>query len=172
MDVEVARPADADELIALRDRVARWLEGRGLEQWHPGELTAPDLAPWLDAGLVHVVRDPRAAIVAAVAVLPDDPVWVHQPSRPAGYVHLLMVDRRLAGRGVGAALLSWVEHDLAVREAQVARLDVVEGNDHLQRWYGRQGYRAVGRWVDPAGRWRPSVLREKRLLPGRGAAAQ
>lgn len=141
--VETATADDADELVALRDRVATWLVRSGIQQWLPGEVTAERLRPWLTAGSVHVVRS-HGRIRAAVAVLwEDQDIWGVQ-HEPAGYVHLLMVDRAHAGGGLGRALLSWAERRVWERGIRLVRLDAAATNRRLRAWYEAAGYRAVG----------------------------
>lgn len=51
---ERAEPDDVGELVALRDRVARWLLERGVEQWLPGEFSVSRMQGWVERGDVFV----------------------------------------------------------------------------------------------------------------------
>jgi GNAT superfamily N-acetyltransferase len=140
---ESAVPGDVDELVGLRDRVARWLVERGIQQWQPGEFSVARMRTWVDRGDVYVHRR-EGRIVAAVAVLEKDPdIWGDQPA-DAAYVHLLMVDRAHAGAGLGAAALSYAEGRARDLGAHRARLDAVASNPWLRRWYEDRGYEVVG----------------------------
>ena len=140
---ERAERDDIDELLVLRDALARWLSDRGIEQWLPGELPRQRLGAWVDRGRVHVHRH-RGEIVAAVAALDDDPEIWNDGRVDAGYIHLLMVDRRHAGRGLGEAGLAYAEQQIRDGGGRVARLDTVATNTALQSWYERHGYRRAG----------------------------
>ena len=79
----------------------------------------------------------------------DDPVfWDEQRERPALYVHGLVASRT-APPGTGAALLRWAEGEAARAVCEVTRLDCLESNDALCRYYEQQGYICVGRKAFP-----------------------
>lgn len=141
---EPAEVDDAEDLVALRNSVARWLVDRGIDQWLPGEFSRKRIRSWIERGRVHVHRR-AGTIVAAVAILDADPgIW--RDDRPdAGYIHLLMVDRAHAGSGLGDAALAYAEHQIRDRGGTVARLDAVASNVALQAWYEQRGYRRVSR---------------------------
>lgn len=143
-DREIVRasPGDAVALVALRDRVASWLQGRGIHQWLPGEFGVDRMHAWIDQGAVDACWV-GGQIVAAVAVLWQDAIWPDD-DRDAGYVHLLMVDRRWAGRGLGGVMLAHAEQRIRQAGGVRCRLDAVSSNAALQAWCGRRGYRAVG----------------------------
>ena len=160
--VELARPGDVDALLELRDRLAGWLARRSIEQWTPGELPAERLAAWVDQQAVHVVRR-GGRLVAAVAVLWDDPeVWGHDDGT-AGYVHLLMADRIHAGTGLGDRMLAHAEQHITRTGRTLARLDAVTSNPFLDTWYRVRGYQPVGTRTFPGLRWHDTTLYEKVL---------
>jgi len=155
--------ADAAAVVRLRDAAAEWLLARGIEQWHPGEAGESGLAARADAGELFVVRD-RGEVVAAVVIVPSDPlVWGPRPS-DAGYLHTLVIDRRWAGQGLGRRVLARAEAHIAARGATCARLDCVAGNDGLTAYYRNAGYTEVGRRTfAPDHPWPPVALFEKQI---------
>ena len=156
---EPARLADAGDLVRLRDAAARWLLGRGIEQWAPGELDVGAVQAQIEAGEWHVVRTP-GGILAAARLLWDDPfVWGDQPPA-AGYVHGLVIDR-VHGRGLGAVLLDWAGEQVRRQRRAVLRLDCQEHNEPLRAYYRRQGFTEVGRSEDATGAFRPVVRFER-----------
>lgn len=160
---EVARPGDVDELVELRERTARWLVDRGIAQWLPGEFGTERMSRWVAAGHVHVLR--RAEAIAAVVALFDaDPEVWPDAGADAGYIHLLMVDRRHAGAGLGDAALTHAEERIRARGGRLARLDAVATNGTLHRWYRDRGYREVGTCRPEDPQLFASVLLEKPLL--------
>ena len=160
--LQVAGAADAPALLALRDAAAAWLSARGVRQWEPGEIGLDEIMEQVAAGEWHVLRSHAATPVAALRLVwDDDAIWGVQPPI-AGYVHGLVVDRALRGRGVGEALLRWGGAQVAARGRSLLRLDCGEENAVLRGYYGRQGFQIVGR-RDFDGRWYSVVLLERDL---------
>ena len=101
---------------------------------------------------------------AAIRVLEED-LLVWPDGAPGGYLHGFMVDRALAGRGLGSAVLRWAEDEVRRRGHDVVRLDCVWDNTVLQAYYRGQGYAERG-VADrtPTGQL-PCLRFEKRLAP-------
>lgn len=137
-----ASRADIADLLALRDDLARWLIRRGITQWQPGEFPVKRLHRWVDRGEVRVLRE-DGRLVAAVAILDTDPIWPPDQAS-AGYLHLLMVARSHAGRGLGDTVLAAAEHRVQDAGRDWVRLDAVATNQRLIRWYLDRGYTRAG----------------------------
>ncbi len=145
----------------MREQVARLLVSRGIQQWLPGEFKEEVLRGWMRHDHLFVVRD-GTALVAAVAVLDEDPIWPEKTAA-AGYIHFLMVAPERFGSGLGKRVLAAAEDLLATREKTLARLDVVRTNTRLLEWYDAQGYRRVGAREFPEPASFDVVLLEKEL---------
>ncbi len=156
-DVRPASPDDAAAILGLRMAAERWLAERGIEQWHPGEVSLADVQGQVAAGQWHVACA-GGLMRAALRLLWSDPVW--GDDRPAVYVHGLVIDRAHAGHGLGAGLLDWAEAQGRRAGVTVLRLDCVAANPGLRRYYGRLGFREVGR-RDFDGPWHSAVLLER-----------
>jgi GNAT superfamily N-acetyltransferase len=160
VDMRLADAGDAVAILELRAAAERWLAERGIEQWHPGEVSLADVRRQVGAGEWHVACD-GGAMSAALRLLLSDPTWArHGTRRPAVYVHGLVIDRAQAGRGLGARLLDWAAAQGRSAGAEALRLDCVEGNPALRRYYARLGFREVGR-RDFDGPWHRAVLLER-----------
>jgi GNAT superfamily N-acetyltransferase len=169
--LEPATLAEAADCLRLRDEAAAWLLGRGLDQWRSGEVSLAEVEEAVRRGETLVVRE-GGRVVATVTVTSADPgVWgtgTRVDDVSARYVHRLVVARDATGRGLGRAVLRAVESGAADVGCAVVRLDCVQGNPGLRRWYLAGGYRVVGSrsWADePGQRLLPAVLLEKALLP-------
>lgn len=159
--VEAARPSDVEGILALRRSLEDWLETRGVEQWGRGEVELSDVSEQVSQGEWHVLRT-AAGLAGALRLLwSDEPVW-REDNAFGAYVHGLMVDRAAAGRGVGGQLLGWAEVQARAAGAPVLRMDCVEGNSALRRYYAAAGFSEVGR-RDFDGPWYSAVLLEKVL---------
>lgn len=162
MELRSAVVDEAPELIELRDRLAQWMLNRGIEQWQPDQFDVEHLTAWIEAGFVFVHPE-GDRIAASVAVLENDPLIWGPDHGDAGYIHMLMVDRRWSGRGLGDRTLAWAERHIERKGEERARLDVTAANATLQQWYTERGYEIVGtREFDHPG-WNEVVLLEKSL---------
>lgn len=162
MRIEPATRSDAIELVAIRDARAQWLLDRSIRQWLPGEFPLDRMRRWIDQRAVHVGRV-DGQLVAAVAVLWEDPAIWPDGGTEAGYVHLLMTATEHAGSGHGATMLSHAEAVIGGAGSRLARLDAVASNPTLRRWYEQRGYVEVGCVEFDCEEWFDTVLLEKQL---------
>lgn len=106
-----------------------------------------------------------AQSVATVTLELADPTrWGRQRGGDgtAGYVHGLAVRRDHAGRGVGRALLAWVEQRVAAADRRHVRLDVMASKTRLRGYYERAGYACAGETIINGG---AVALYQKRVRP-------
>jgi GNAT superfamily N-acetyltransferase len=142
----------------VREAVAWLRTSKDTDQWR---------TPWPDAaghrerilndlfkGKTWIAWD-RSSAVATITVdteepliLTGQPLWpAHRRNEAALYVRRVIVSRRYAGYGLGAALLDWAA-DVARRDhgASLIRVDVWTTNTALHTYYERQGFtRCAGR---------------------------
>ena len=141
-----AQVSHAQGIVDLRDRLARWLQGRGVDQWREGEFDPSEVHDEIDRGEWWVVESPvhPGLVLASVRVIWEDPqIWGQQP-QPAGYTHGVAVDRSLAGTGTGARLIRAAERVIVESERSVSRLDCDDNNPVLKRFYAGLGYTPRG----------------------------
>jgi ribosomal protein S18 acetylase RimI-like enzyme len=154
---------DADEVLGLREAAAHWLVGRGIRQWQPGEIDLPTIRAQIEAGEWFLLRR-IDGVLAALRFLWSDPLfWGEQPEG-AGYVHGLVIDRRHAGKGLGAGALRWAEERARTAGRAYLRLDHAADNPRLAEYYRGQGFIVRGRREFDA--WGPVFLVEKLLDAG------
>lgn len=143
---------EAGDVLRLREDLAQWMVERGIEQWRPGELPPERIETSIAEGRVYVGRF-HEAVVASVTVVWEDPFVWGESKDPAGYIHMLMVDRAVGGREIGRALLSWAEEHIRRSGRALVRLDCVRSNRPLRAYYERAGYRLVGYQDFPEVEW-------------------
>lgn len=157
--LRLATPGDLDAVRGLVREAAEWLRtSKNTDQW---------AKPWPDRvgqqerilndllkGKTWLVWDGLTA-VATITVDTDgpldaneQPVWPgHKSGEPALYVRRVIVSRKHAGLGLGAALLDWAA-TTAHRDhkATLIRIDVWTTNRDLHAYYERQHFtRCEGR---------------------------
>ncbi len=153
-------PGDLDKVVGLVREAADWLGSRRIDQWQK---------PWPDRagqrerilndlfkGKTWLVRDGKTT-VATITIDTDEPldaeerpVWpTEQDRRAVLYVRRVIVSRRYARLGLGAALLDWAA-DVAKRDhgAELIRIDVRTTNVKLHAYYEGQRFT---RCPDPKG---------------------
>jgi GNAT superfamily N-acetyltransferase len=151
--LRLATPGDLDVIRGLVREAAEWLRAsKNTDQW---------AKPWPDRagqrerilndllkGKTWLVWDGPTA-VATITVdtdgpldANDKPVWPgHKSREPALYVRRVIVSRKHAGRGLGAALLDWAA-TTANREHKTTliRIDVWTTNRDLHAYYERHHF--------------------------------
>ncbi len=175
-------PGDLGKVRGLVREAADWLRTRkDTDQW---------ASPWPDhagqrdrilndllKGKTWIVWDGTTA-AATITVdtdepldLNDQPVWPAQKRHePALYVRRVIVSRRYAGLGLGAALLDWAA-DVARRDHKVAliRIDVWTTNKDLHAYYeGQRFTRRKGRDPQELANY-PSQALFERAVAGSGS---
>jgi protein-tyrosine phosphatase len=166
LQIAVATVDHAPTVRRLRNDLARWMLQRGIEQWRPGEMSLEWIETCISWGVVHVVTLDEQ-LVGTVTVVWDDPLLWGEQAGVAGYVHMLMVDRRFSGHGIGRSILAWAESSICDHGRRVARLDCVRTNRPLRTYYETAGYRFVAHKEFPDIDWAGETsLYEKSLVPG------
>ena len=145
-------PGDLDKVVGLVREAADWLGSKCIDQWQK---------PWPDRaghrerilndlfkGKTWLVRDGKTT-AATITIDPDEPldaeerpVWpTEQDRRAVLYVRRVIVSRRYARLGLGAALLDWAA-DVAKRDhgAELIRIDVRTTNVKLHAYYEGQRF--------------------------------
>jgi GNAT superfamily N-acetyltransferase len=119
------------------------MQSRGIQQWAPGDITLEQFEEQAAAGEWYLLRVPEP--VGAVRLIQADPAfWGEQETTTAIHVHGLVTSCN-APRGTGALLLCWIEEYATESGCEIVRLDCLENNEALCRYYERQGYVQVGR---------------------------
>jgi GNAT superfamily N-acetyltransferase len=141
------RPGDQrDEpaVLALFDEAIAWLVERGqIGQW--GAIPFSErpnsrerVHRFALSGGLHIAerdREPVGALVVGEA-----PGYAGPPQAPELYVTLLLSSRRLAGSGIGGALVGRAIELAHERAAEILRVDCWAQAPSLVRWYETQGF--------------------------------
>ena len=133
-----------------------------------GMMAASD--PWTTLGrgyceLLKIISEPsREVYVATVGDEIAGLIVIEMSGAFTGYVKSICVSPGLRGRGVGAALMSYVE-DRIFREAPNVFLCVSDFNVGAQRFYRRLGYETVGELRDYVVAGHSEILMRKTVAP-------
>lgn len=164
LTVELASAADAATILGLRHDAEDWLAARKIDQWSPREVPLSTVVAQIEEGEFYTARrKPDGPIVGALRLIWTDPsIWPDEGER-AGYVHGLVIDRGVAGTGLGASMLEWAAQRTRQEGRSLLRLDCAESNAALRGYYIREGFHYVGRhdFADGSS-WFSVALLEKR----------
>ena len=156
---------DAEAILALRDEAARWLAAQGLDQWSAGEIPSCCIQQQIAQHEVFVLRKAATPVGTVTLRWEDLLVWGERAA-PAGYVHNLIVDRSLAGQGLGRRLLQWAEDRVVATGRSLVRLDCAASNLRLRALYESAGFHHVADKDFPEiAMARTTSLYEKTLSP-------
>jgi GNAT superfamily N-acetyltransferase len=166
--VRRAEPAHMETIIGLIDEAAWWLRTKGTDQWAQPWPNRADrdgrIMLSLHQGKTWICWDRDIAAATLTADLDDDPYWASEqsrPSRPAIYVHRLVVARGYAGLRLGGSLLNWAGRTGRLAHgAHSMRVSAWTTNHALHRYYRRQGFDRRGHHADDG---YPSAARFEKL---------
>lgn len=161
MIIRPARPGDVDEVMRLRAGASRWLASIGSDQWarpwpSEQEMRAA-IGRSVDAGetWMAVEHDRIVGTLAVDGQAPPPGLWTpEEEAQPVRYVHRVIIDRSVAGHGIGASLLDWAAALARKQGAEWLRADVWTTNTALHDYYRRLGWthvRTVVRGDYPSG---------------------
>jgi GNAT superfamily N-acetyltransferase len=146
VNVRPAGAGDVETVGGLMDEASGWVNELGHEQW-----TRPFPRDALAAAVSRqevYVAEVEGRAVATVTVLEDDPVYWGERPPDALYVHKLVVRREHAGRGLGAALVEWVDERAAEAGREFLRLDCLRDDPGIRAYYEGLGFEHCGDFDD------------------------
>lgn len=155
---------DIPAVLGLFDGAVAWLvsEGRtgqwGEKPWSTNPNAVAMVEKYVTTGSPWIAE--INGEVAGTLTLTDAPgSYVAAADEPERYVHLLAADRRFAGRGVGAALLTHAVAETRRQGVSLLRVDCYAGGDRkLVAYYESNGFTATESFTGPDGSWPGQVL--------------
>ena len=142
--------SDGPAVIALFDEAVAWLVDRGQTgQWGATPFSErPGIRERVDefrvGGGLHIAE--RRGSPVGVLVVGAAPAYAPPAPVPELYIILLLSSRRLAGRGIGGALVNRAVELGYERSAEVLRVDCWAHAPGLVRWYEKQGFSRSNRF--------------------------
>jgi GNAT superfamily N-acetyltransferase len=158
VNIRLARDDDVPAVAEILDDATRYVNGLGFEQWR---LPFPhdELRDRVARNELYVIElDGRR--VGTFTLLWDDPFFWGERPPDAAYLHKLAVLRELAGRGIGARAVEWVDRAAAQRGRTFVRLDCQRDLPGIRRYYERLGFELRGEKTKGTFAW---ALYERRV---------
>ncbi len=160
--VRTANATDLLAVLAMLDEASAWLRSKGLDQWQrPPRVER--IREHLDAGEVFLAEDHAGQPIATITLTGfADPDFWTPADDPASalYVRRLLVTRRAAGQGLGAALLDWAAERAQRQGHRWLRLDAWRTNRGLLDYYRRLGWTHM-RTVEMPGRFSGALFQRR-----------
>jgi GNAT superfamily N-acetyltransferase len=169
--VRQGTPDDLPAILALFDDALAWLVARGqTSQWGTQPFRerphfAARLRSFFDDSTAWIAEEESEPVGIVFGGAAE--AFVPQTDEPEVYVKALVTARRVAGRGVGAALLERVVAQARAAGIELVRVDCWAGAPRLVRWYEDHGFTATARFT--VGEWEGQQF--ERRLSGAGAKA-
>ncbi len=149
--IRLARLADVDAILEMRDRAAAWLSKKHTDQWQQPWPSAQEQArriSWAINNKATWMLVDGERQVGTVTVFGEDlgGLWSEREDTgdPALYLQRLIVIRDYAGRGLGARVLDWAAESASRRGRKWLRIDVWANNLELHEYYIDNKFSAAG----------------------------
>jgi GNAT superfamily N-acetyltransferase len=142
VNVRRALPTDAAVAAEILDEATAYVAKLGFEQW-PVPFPQDELAHRIERGELYLV-DVDGEPAATLTLLWDDPAFWGERPPDAVYLHKLAVRRSFAGRGLGAAIVEWVDEHAASAGRGYVRLDCQREDVGIRSYYERLGFEHRG----------------------------
>jgi GNAT superfamily N-acetyltransferase len=148
LQVRRAATEDLPVILGMINEAATWLRAKDTDQWGkpwPSE-SARDarVLRRLRSGNTWVAEEYGRPVATVTSQQHgNQALWTERERRePAAYVSRLIVTRRAAGLGIGAAMINWAgQRGVRDWSAQWIRIDVWTTNVALHNYYEKRGFR-------------------------------
>lgn len=149
---EQATLKDASAVTQSLRQTALWLQSTGSTQW--GDLIDGEdkhgTNHAIERGEVFIFRQQGQEELAGMVILFQNPsewdinLWKGHNLTSSIFLHRLNINRNVAGKGFGEAIMNWVANDIRFPGKDTVRLDCIATNEHLFAFYTRMGYKHQG----------------------------
>ncbi|BCG59493.1 GNAT family N-acetyltransferase [Paenibacillus sp. URB8-2] len=133
----------AGEVLRLLREAAQWMRDNGLTQWRPEQFKEEDILAYFSEREVYVAMKDSEAAGMFTLQFSDPQYWGSRNDEGFAYLHRLAVGLPFRGAGLGGKLLESAA-ETAKMSGRRLRLDTIEHNVKLNRYYQTQGFRFMG----------------------------
>ena len=142
MNVRRALPADVAASAEILDEASVYVRTLGFGHW-PVPFPQDELALRIERGELYMVEVDKEPAATLTLLCEDPDFWGERPP-DAVYLHKLAVRRAFAGRGLGAAIVEWVDERAASAGREFVRLDCQRDDPGIRAYYERLGFEHRG----------------------------
>ncbi|MEC0246460.1 GNAT family N-acetyltransferase [Paenibacillus chitinolyticus] len=140
LDIRRAGPADTVLLQELYVEAARWRVSQGILLWDEKTFTQEYIAGLMADYELFIAYSGGEAAGCFTLQWSDKSLWGERDRGDAGYLHRLVVTRKLSGLRLGTRLLEWAESYIRRAGKTYFRLDCMSENSGLNAYYRNAGF--------------------------------
>ncbi|KAA0561866.1 GNAT family N-acetyltransferase [Bacillus sp. CH30_1T] len=145
-EITQAKNEDLRKVLDLLVNAATWLKTKSTKQWsyYLTDLDGneEEVLHSIENGATYLVEKEGQPI--STLTLENNPsgwdldLWGENARDDVVYLHRLVVHRNHAGKGIGAALLDWVEKEAQEAGKKIIRFDCIASNEGLNHYYQKR----------------------------------
>jgi GNAT superfamily N-acetyltransferase len=145
-EITQAKNEDLRKVLNLLVNAATWLKTKRTKQWsyYLTELDGneEEILHSIKNGATYLVEKEGQHI--STLTLEKNPsgwdldLWGENARDDVVYLHRLVVHRNHAGKGIGSALLDWVEKEAQEAGKKIIRFDCIASNEGLNHYYQKR----------------------------------
>jgi GNAT superfamily N-acetyltransferase len=135
---------DASTIASVLLQASQWAASQGLDMWEPNEISVEVVQPDVDAGVFYVAVIDGEVQGTFKLLLEDPEFWPDHASADSAFIHRLAVRRRVAGAGVGSAMIEWAAGRARELRRKFLRLDCDPRRHRLRAFYVDRGFKHRG----------------------------
>lgn len=154
-----------DAMLELFIGAANWLNTMGLSQWKHflDGYGRDDIMGSINAGTALLIaRDEEVIGSVTIQLAPDEwdtHIWRDHSIEDSVFLHRLVLNRAETGKGLGRAILKWIERNIEYpMNKKFIKLDCVGDNPKLNQYYSSNDYSYLGATDDGHSKYQKEII--------------
>ncbi|MBD0830621.1 GNAT family N-acetyltransferase [Aestuariibaculum sediminum] len=140
-----------DELhtvLNLFKEAAEHIAKMNINHWQYWKNPPAEKLKWVQDGILNneffFIKNPETLTIGMVRILNNDKLYWGEQTKPALYVHSLVVKTEFNGSGLGKTIIKHIEGRAKQENINCLRLDADAKNPKLCTYYEQLGFKHVG----------------------------
>lgn len=147
--IKIVSEAESGQIMDMLKEVAIWIQSQGIDQWQYllGGGDDDDIKQAVSKGNTYLVTE-GGKLAATFTLCSEQNDWDkhifgEDANHDSLYLHRLAVKPKFMKKGLGAAILNWIDDEITT-DKQYIKLDCVENNPKLNAFYKNNGFELIG----------------------------